>query len=313
MTKTAPHSPSPAPQPKRRAGRPRATRVAIVGGLAVGSAFAALTGISIANTNTSHTHTTSGPRSSASGLAPRGPHGRGFGPRGGPRGPGVLGGLGGPGGPGALGGPNSGTITAINGTTLTLRTENGTETVDTSASTAYSEELQTISFSDLRAGDIVGVTPAPPSSRSSSGSASASTPPQPGTGTVKAVTVTVVKPSFTGRVISNSNGTYSLVGPGGELFTVTTTSSTRYYDSSMSRTSAAAISSGDHVMAEGTQSDLTHLAADVIAVMPTPPTPRAGAPAPPRPPSTSGAPRSARTARSGSTSPGSRSGTKRRR
>jgi hypothetical protein len=165
---------------------------------------------------------------------------------------------------------------------LTLRTENGTETVDTSSSTTYSKELQIIHFSDLRAGDVVAVAPLPPGGSSASGGTS-STPPQPGTGTVKAAAVTVIEPSITGRVTSSSNGTYSLVGPGGRLLTVTTTGSTRYYNSSMSGTSASAISSGDHVVAEGTQSDLTHLTADVIAVMPTPPIP----PAPPIPPGAS--------------------------
>ncbi len=58
-----------------------------------------------------------------------------YGPQVGPGGP--KGGRGGPGSPGGRGGHgghkgNGGTITAINGSKLSLRTENGTETVDTS-------------------------------------------------------------------------------------------------------------------------------------------------------------------------------------
>lgn len=192
----------------------------------------------------------------------------------------------GPGGPGGPGGGNTGTITAISGSTLTLRTENGTETVDTTSSTTYRKELQTISFSDLQSGDMVAVDPVPPSSASStssssgttssSSSSSASTPSQPGTGTVTAGRVTVVEPSLSGRVTSISNGTFSLVGPGGQELTIATTGSTHYYSSSMSETTASGIAVGDHVTAEGTQSDLTHLTADLIAVMPTPPAPPAG-------------------------------------
>ncbi len=203
----------------------------------------------------------------------------GRGHRGGPGGPG-----GGPrGGPGGRGG--GGTITAINDTTLTLRTINGTETVDTSSATTYTREHQTISFSDLSVGEIVHVRSAPaPSSSSSS-----STPPQPGTGMVDASQVTVVEPSLDGRVTSSSNGTYSLVGRDGQLLTVSTTSSTRYYNGT-SQASSSAISDGTHIRAQGTQDSLTHLTADVISVAPNPPTPgQARPPTPPAPSSGSSA------------------------
>jgi hypothetical protein len=251
----------------------------------VGSAFGALAGISIANTTTSRTPTAASSGSAT--PAPAGPRLQGGGPPGGPyglQGPGGLPGAGAPPGPGGPGGPASGTITAINGSTLTLRTENGTETVDTSSSTHYSKALQSISFSDLQVGDIVGVMSAPPSGSGSSGGSGSSTPPEPGTGTVTATMVTVLEPSFTGRVASISNGTYTLVGPGGQLLTVATTASTRYYNSSMAKSSASAIASGDHVVAEGSQSDLTHLTADLLAVIPAPanpPVPPQGGPKPP--------------------------------
>lgn len=198
----------------------------------------------------------------------------GRGHRGGPGGHG-----GGPrGGPGGRGG--GGTITAINDTTLTLRTMNGTETVDTSSSTTYTREHQTISFSDLSVGEIVHVRAAPASSRSSS----SSTPAQPGTGTVNAGRVTVVEPSLDGRVTSASNGTYSLVGRDGQLLTLSTTSSTRYYNRT-SQASSSAISDGTHIRAQGTQDSLTHLTADVISVAPNPPTPGQARPPTPAAPS----------------------------
>nr|MDQ2725437.1 DUF5666 domain-containing protein [Actinomycetota bacterium] len=184
---------------------------------------------------------------------------------------------GGPGGPGGKGpGGGGGTITAINGSTLTLRTENGTETVDTSASTTYSKEMQTVSFSTLAVGDVVHVGAAPPSTTASG----TSTPPVPGTGTVNATIVTVVEPSLGGRVSATGNDGYTLVGRDGRQFTVTTTGSTRYYNGT-TQASPSAVAVGDHVMAEGNQDTLTHLTADVISVGPAPGTPRAGAPAPP--------------------------------
>lgn len=267
--------------------RSRGVTVALAGGLAVGASFAAVTGISAA---TSTSRTTTGSRSTA--PSPLGL----YGPQGGPGGP--KGGRGGPGGPGGRGGPgghkgNGGTITAINGSKLSLRTENGTETVDTSSSTTYSKEMQTIGFSNLRVNDIVHVAGGPRTTTS------VGTPPEPGTGTVDAAAVIVVEPSFAGRVTSISNGTYHLVGHDGQLLTVKTSGSTRSY-SGTSRVPASAISAGTHVMAEGSQNGLTELSADVIAVMPTPPTPPAGAPAPPIQPSgaTSGSRSPSTTARS---------------
>ncbi|MGH9065795.1 MAG: hypothetical protein ACRDZQ_08885 [Acidimicrobiales bacterium] len=148
---------------------------------------------------------------------------------------------------------------------------NGTEAVDTSSSTTYTKELQTISFSSLRVGEVVHVAGSPASTSSSSTSTS-STRPEPGTGTVDAARVTVVEPSFAGRVASASDGTYTLVGRDGQLLTVTTTGSTRYYDGT-TRTSSSAISTGSHVMAMGPQDSLTHLSADVVVLAPAPPSP----------------------------------------
>lgn len=241
----------------------RAARVAAIGGLAAGASFAAVTGISAA---TGTSGSTGGSGSSATAPAPPvgGPHGH----RGGPFGPGGHLGRGGPGdgGPGG----NGGTITAIKGSTLSLRTENGTETVVTSSSTTYRKEMQKVSFSDLAVNDVVHVAATPAST-------SSATPAERGTGTVDATAVMVVEPSFEGRVTSFSSGTYSLVGRDGQLLKVKPTKSTRYYDG-MTQAGASAISVGSHVRAEGPRVTLSDLTADVISVRPTPP---AGAPSMP--------------------------------
>jgi hypothetical protein len=157
-----------------------------------------------------------------------------------------------------------GTITAINGSRLTLRTENGTETVETNSSTVYTKELRTIRFSDLHVGDVVSVRPTPPS-----GQNAASRPPAPGTGTVEASAVQVIEPTFMGRVVSQSSGGYTLVGPDGQLLTVRTTAGTRFYNGTATA-SASSVRIGDHVAAEGTRTGISSLTADLIDVLPAP-------------------------------------------
>lgn len=259
--------------------RLRSTRLVLIDGLAAGAGFAGVTEIASASSGTSPASSTVAPSTNSSanpGRSPAtsstGPGGAagGHGPRsrprgrpGGPRGPLGLGPKGGHRGRG-------GTITAINGSTLTLRTMNGTEVVDTSSSTTYTKELQTISFSDLKVGEVVHVRRTPVAGTPTSSSSSSSTPPQPGTGTVNASRVEVIEPSLAGRVTSASNGTYDLVGMDGQLLTVSTTGSTRYY-SGTSQTSSSALSDGAHIRAEGAQDSLTHLTADVIMLARTPP------------------------------------------
>jgi hypothetical protein len=256
-------------RPRRPLSRP--ARVALIGGLAAGTAFAAVTGVASASSSRAKSRGPAGGRVAPAAPGPGlpGPGApAGSGPGGAPagRGPG--------GGPPGVGGPGGGgTITAVSGSTLELRTMNGTETVHTSASTTYSKEMATTRFSDLAVGDVVQVTGVPASaSAGSSSRGSSSAPPPPGTGAVDATAVMVVEPSFTGRVTSDSNGTLRLVGPDGQLLSVSTTGATRYYRGT-SRTEASAISDGDHVVAEGAQTSLTHLTADVVALAPTPPAP----------------------------------------
>lgn len=174
---------------------------------------------------------------------------------------------------GPAGGPGGGgTITRISGSSLTLRTMNGTQIVDTSSSTKFRKELRTITFSDLRVGEVVRAMAVPASSGSGTTGKPASTstrPPLPGTGTVDASRVTVIEPSFAGRVISVGSASITLVGPEGQLLGVSTTASTRYYKGT-TKTSAAAVSDGEHVWASGPQDSLTHLNADVVVLAPVP-------------------------------------------
>lgn len=246
----------------------RGTRLVLVGGLTAGVGFGAVTGIASAATG----HSSSTKSGSPGPVTPPGP----------PGGP-----MGGPGAGGPSGGPGGGgTITSISVSKLILRTLNGTETVETSSSTSYYKEMQTISRSDLTTGEVVHVMGSP-ASAGSSGSKS-STPPQPGTGTVDARRITVVEPTFSGRVQSKrSNNTFTIVGGDGQLLTVDTTSSTRYYKGA-SKTTSSAITYGTRIVAEGPQSDLTTLSAAVISVAPAPPAPAsppAGSASPPKPPS----------------------------
>ena len=150
-----------------------------------------------------------------------------------------------------------GTITQINGSTLTLRTEEGTETVNTSNATQYTKERQTISFGDLKVGDVVRVIPDAGSAR----------PATPGTGTVSASRIIVVEPTLGGRVTSVDGNTVNLVGRGGRELTVTLTDSTKYFNG-QATADRSAITVGSHIVASGSQDSLTHLTADVVTVLP---------------------------------------------
>ncbi len=253
----------------------RAVKLVVAGGVASGAAFAAVTGISSAASSGGTAPSTAvSPSTSTSPPAthPGLPEGRRF------AGPGGFGGPGGMGGPGG-----SGTVTAIDKTsspqTLTLRTETGTETVDISSTTTFTKEMQTIDLNAIALNDVVRVVPVRPTSGSAP---SGTTPVTPGTGTVAASRVIVVEPTFTGRVTSISPGaggmtTLSLVGEGGRLLTVNTSGSTKYYSGTTS-SSASAVTVGTYISAEGAQTGITSLTADVVSVRTAPVGgPRAGA------------------------------------
>ncbi|MDQ6936531.1 MAG: DUF5666 domain-containing protein [Actinomycetota bacterium] len=220
----------PAPTRSRRS-LTRTTGLVALAGLTTGGAFAAVSGISAAsNSAPSAPATTAAPFP----ATPDTDHGWGaHGPFGG----------------------SAGTITAVNGTTLTLRTEQGTETVKTTASTTYTKERLTISFAQLRLGAVVRVEAPRPMGKTAT----------PGTGNVTATQLDVVLPEFSGRVSQINGGTYTVVGSGGQLRTVTATTGTRYFNGP-TKTTAASVKVGTYIVAEGNQDSLTHLSADVITV-----------------------------------------------
>lgn len=163
------------------------------------------------------------------------------------------------GGHGLAGG--TGTVTGINGTTLTLRTLRGTLTVDTTSSTTYSKEGKSISFKDIKVDDVLQVRPVRPS-----GSA---TPPATPPTTVTAQSVTVVVPTLFGRVDSVSGPTIFIVTHDGQIAYVYTTSSTTFR-SNGNTASFGDIKPGDYITAQGTQTDVKHLTADRVVIGTTP-------------------------------------------
>lgn len=156
-----------------------------------------------------------------------------------------------------FGGMAGGTITQISGSTLTLRTEAGTETVDTTSATQYTRERQTIALSDLKVGDVVHVIP----------TAGAARPATPGTGTVTASRIVVVEPVLAGRVTAVDGDTVSLVGRDGRELTVTLTGATKYFNGA-ANADRSAVTVGSRIMAMGSQDSLTHLTAGVVTVLP---------------------------------------------
>jgi hypothetical protein len=126
-------------------------------------------------------------------------------------------------------GGGGGTITQISGSTLTLRTQQGTETVNTSGSTQYMKDRQSIAFSDLKVGDVVRVLP----------DATSAKPATPGTGTITASRIVVVEPMLAGRVTAVDGDTVSLLGRDGRELTVTLTDATRYFNGAQSADRAA--------------------------------------------------------------------------
>ena len=154
-------------------------------------------------------------------------------------------------------GAGTGTVTAISGSTITLRTLTGTLTVNTTSSTTYRKEGQKISLSDIKVDDVLQVRPV-----RSSGT---STPPASPPTTITAQAIDVVLPTFFGRVTSVTGPTIFIVThDGGQAF-VFTTSGTKY---TMNRASASFsdVKAGDYITTSGTRTDLKHLTADQVNI-----------------------------------------------
>jgi hypothetical protein len=119
------------------------------------------------------------------------------------------------------------------------------------------KEHQSISFNDLKVGDVVHVVP-------DGGSAK---PATPGTGTVSASRIVVVEPMLAGRVASIDGDTVNLVGRDGRELTVTLTGATRYYNGQQGA-DRSAVTVGSRIVALGSQDSLTHLTASTVTVLP---------------------------------------------
>jgi len=152
-------------------------------------------------------------------------------------------------------GGETGTVTKISGSTLTLRTIAGTVTVTTSSSTTYSREEQSVKFSAVKVGDVVAVR------GKRSGTAPTATSP------IAATAITIEVPSVSGRVQSVSGSTVTLVTANGQLEYVTISSSTVYHGLRGAAATSSSLKAGVDVVAQGTQVSLTTLNADDVEVL----------------------------------------------
>jgi hypothetical protein len=154
-------------------------------------------------------------------------------------------------------GGETGTITKISGSTLTLRTLAGTVTVTTSSSTTYSREAQQVHFSAVKVGEVVAVR------GSRSGTSPTATSP------IAATAITIEVPSISGRVQSVSGDTVTLVTGDGQLAYVTISSSTAYHGVRGASATSSSLKAGVYIVAQGTQVNLTTLSADDVQVLGT--------------------------------------------
>jgi hypothetical protein len=153
-------------------------------------------------------------------------------------------------------GSSTGTVTQISGATLTLRTLGGTVTVTTSSSTKYSREGKQVSFAAIKVGEVLQV-------RGARGTSKTATSP------VAATEITIVVPTVMGRVQSVSGDTITLVTSDGQLEFVTTSSATAYQGLRNATATSTSVKAGVYIVAQGTQTDLTHITADGVEVLGT--------------------------------------------
>jgi hypothetical protein len=152
-------------------------------------------------------------------------------------------------------GGETGTVTKISGSTLTLRTLAGTVTVTTTSSTTFSREEQSVKLSAVKVGDVVAVR----------GKRSGTTPTA--TSPIAATEITIEVPSISGRVQSVSGNTVTLVTADGQLENVTLSGSTAYHGVRGASATLSSIKTGVYIVAQGTQVDLTTLNADNVEVL----------------------------------------------
>ena len=148
-----------------------------------------------------------------------------------------------------------GIVTAVSGSTLTIKGYDGSSHVVTlSASTRYQKDGQSASESDISAGFSImaeGTTAAD--------------------GSLNATLVNIQTPRLMGQVTAVNDGTYTITGRMGSTGseTVATSSSTVYVNASGATVQASTIIAGIRIIAEGTLSaDGTTLTATRITVLP---------------------------------------------
>jgi hypothetical protein len=154
-------------------------------------------------------------------------------------------------------GGETGTVTQISGSTLTLRTLAGTVKVTTTSSTTYSREEQQVKLGAVKVGDVVAVR------GKRTGTSPTATSP------IAATEITIEVPSITGRVQSVSGDTVTLVTGNGQLEYVTLSSSTAYHGLRGASAALSSIKAGVYIVAQGTQVSLTTLDADDVQVLGT--------------------------------------------
>jgi Domain of unknown function (DUF5666) len=152
-------------------------------------------------------------------------------------------------------GGQTGTVTKISGSTLTLRTLAGTVTVTTSSSTTFSREEQTVHLNAVKVGDVVAVR------GKHTGTSPTATSP------IAATAITIEVPSISGRVQSVSGNTVTLVTGNGQLMDVVLSSSTAYNGIRGAVATRNSLKAGIYIVAQGTQVDLTTLNADDVQVL----------------------------------------------
>lgn len=167
-------------------------------------------------------------------------------------------GMGGRHGRGRFGGVGSGTVTAINGSAVTVSTPAGMQrTVTTTSSTIYREGGKTVSASALAVGEHVMVRPVKPITGSSASS---------GSTFVTAAAIDIVRPQVRGTVVGVSGTTVTVADSQGFWRTVDVSSGTTVTRGGQSSTTSA-IATGEHVVATGTiEANHTSLAASMVGI-----------------------------------------------
>jgi hypothetical protein len=127
--------------------------------------------------------------------------------------------------------------------------------VTTGSSTKYSREGRQVTFSAVKVGEVVAVR------GSRTGTTKTATSP------IAATAITIEVPSISGRVQSVSGNAITLVTGNGQLEYVITSGSTAYQGVRGATATSSSIKAGIYVVAEGTQTDLTHLTADRVEVL----------------------------------------------